>query len=105
MLTKRLPLFAKPHHVFTFEENNVKKIGAVWFVAKLRGFKNEELAMVTDLLYRYLETKYSDKYELAMDYCIAIDVNTSNRIAYSRIDNGEVNSALIATVDEMKKLM
>lgn len=64
-----------------------------------------EIAYVTDLLYRCPKTNYSDKYELTMDHCIAIDVNTSNRIAYSRIDNGEVNSALIATVDEMKKLM
>lgn len=102
---KRLPVFANPHHVYTFEENDIQKVGAIWFVAKLNGFRPEELAMITDLLYRYLNINYSNKYEISMDYCIAVDVNSSNSTSYSPIENREIKSALIPTVDEMKKLM
>ncbi|MGJ1406875.1 hypothetical protein [Sphingobacterium siyangense] len=102
---KRLPLFVKPHHVYSFEENEIKKIGAIWFVAKLNGFRPEELAMVTDLLYRYLDINYSDEFEVSMEYCIAVDVNTPSHISYARIENRDIKSALLPTVDEMKKLM
>lgn len=102
---KQLPLFVNPHHVYTFKEDNVKKIGAIWFVAKLGGFKNEELAIVTDLLYRYLVTNYSDKFEISMSYTIAIDVNTAHIISYSHIENGEIKSTLIPVINEIKKLM
>lgn len=64
-----LPLYAKPHHVFNFEEDDTKKIGAVWFVAKSGGFRQEELAMIVDLLHRYLSSYQSNKYEVASDYC------------------------------------
>lgn len=102
---KQLPLFVKPHHVFTFEEDNVKKIGAIWFVAKLGGFIDEELAMVTDLLYRYLATNYSDKFEVSMSYTIAVDVNSQHTNSYSFIDNGEIKSILMPLINEIKKLM
>lgn len=102
---KRLPIFANPHHVYTFEENGIKKVGAIWFVAKINGFRPEELAMVTDLLYRYLDINYSDEFEVSAEYCIAVDVNSSNSISYSPIENREIKSALMTTVNEMKKLM
>lgn len=102
---KRLPLHAKPNHVFTFAENGDRKIGAVWFVAKLNGFKHEELAMVTDLLYRYLDINYSDDYKIAEDFCIAVDVNTVNSISYTQLGNKKVKSPLLQTVDEIKKLL
>ncbi|TDQ79761.1 hypothetical protein [Sphingobacterium yanglingense] len=105
VVIKRLPLFVKPHHVYSFEENGIKKIGAIWFVAKLNGFRTDELSMVTDLLYRYLDINYSDEFEVSVEYCIAVDVNTPSYIPYSRIENGDIKSALIPTVDEMKKLM
>lgn len=102
---KKLPLYAMPHHVFSFEKNEIQKIGAVWFVAKKGGFKIEELAMVTDLLYRYLDTNYTSKYEIDMDYCLAVDVNSLNHISYTPISTTEIKSPLMQTVNEMKVLM
>jgi len=102
---KGLPLFAKPHHVFTFKENDITKIGAVWFVAKLRGLKYDELAMVTELLYRYLDINYSNEYEIANDYCIAVDVNTVNSMNYAQLNNKKIKSLLVRTVGEIKKLI
>ncbi len=105
VLIQELPLFAKPQHVFTFEENNIKKIGAIWFVAKSKGFSPHELAMVTDLLYRYLKINYSKNNEISYNYCLAVDVNTINSISYSQVAAGEIKSSLIQIVKEMKKLI
>jgi len=102
---KRLPLYAKPNHVFTFNDNGKRKIGAIWFVAKLNGFAHEELTMVTELLYRYLDMNYSDKYEIANEYCITMDVNSVNSISYAQLGNKKVKSSLLQTVDEIKKLI
>lgn len=102
VLIHELPLFAKPQHVFTFEDNNIEKIGAIWFVAKSKGFSPHELAMITDLLYRYLKVNYSEKYEIASNYCVAIDVNGVNSISYSQVATGEIKSLLIQIVEEIK---
>ena len=34
-----LPIQAKPQHVFSFSNNENEEVGAVWFVAKLDGYK------------------------------------------------------------------
>lgn len=100
-----LPLYVDPHHVFTFEEDGVKKIGAIWFVAKLNGFKPEELAMIVDILFRYLNTHYSDKYEIDTNFCLVKDVSILNKIAYTQIMNAELRSPLKQTLEEIKELL
>lgn len=100
-----LSLFAKPHHVFIFIENDITKIGAIWFVAKLRGLKYDELAMITELLYRYLDGNYSNEYEIANDYCIAVDVNTVNSMNYAQLNHKKIKSPLVQTVGQIKKLL
>ena len=52
---KGYPVQAKPHHVFSFSKKGSDEIGAVWFIAKLDGYKKSELGMFADILYRYLE--------------------------------------------------
>lgn len=100
-----LPLYVDPHHVFTFEIDAVKKIGAIWFVAKLNGFRPEELAMIADILFRYLNTHYSDKYEIDTNFCLVKDVSVLNKISYTQIMNAEVRSPLKQTLDEIKELL
>lgn len=100
-----LPLYVDPHHVFTFEEDGVKKIGAIWFVAKLNDFKPEELAMIVDILFRYLNTHYSDKFEIDTNFCLVKDVSMLNKISYTQIMNAEVRSPLKQTLEEIKELL
>lgn len=105
VVLKKLPLYAKPNHVFLFEDNGVKKIGAIWFVAKLDGFTKDELSMITDLLYRYLEINYSAQYVIATNYCIVVDVNSINISSYAQLENKKAKSSLLQIVDEIKKLI
>lgn len=102
---ERLPFFVDPHHVFTFEVDGATKIGAIWFLAKKNGFSLGELAMITDLLYRYLENYGHVNAEIAMDYCVAVDACTTNRKSYKDIDTGNTPSGLMRTISEMKKLI
>ena len=51
-----------PHHIFTYQKNGIEEIGAIWFIAKLYGFKKDELGMFTEALYRYLKVHYSKEY-------------------------------------------
>ncbi|WP_262249870.1 hypothetical protein [Parapedobacter soli] len=102
---KGLPIYAKPSHVYTYEENGKKRIGAMWFVAKLNGFRPNELPLFTDILFRYLNVNYGDKFQIDERQCIAVDVITTNNISYSQILSGEVESSLLATITAIKKLI
>lgn len=93
-----------PHHVFTFEKDN-KKIGAIWFIAKLGGYKKSELAMFTDILYRYLNINFSKDYIISTEYCIAVDVVAMNDINYQQIMKEDIPLHLDGTINEIKKLM
>lgn len=48
-----LPIQVLPNHIFTFNNEDVKEqeIGAIWFVAKLDGYKKNELGMYVDILF------------------------------------------------------
>lgn len=105
VVVEDLPLYVKPHHVFTFTQDDVKKIGALWFVAKLGSFKLDELVIVTDILFRYLNTNYSDKFEIAIDYCSVVDVTNLSRVSYSEVQNEEEKSTLLKTLAELKRFL
>jgi hypothetical protein len=105
LIIKGIPIQVLPHHVFIYDEEDIKKIGAVWFVAKLNGYRIEELAMFTDALYRYLKHTYSKKYEVSPDHCIAVDAMTLNKVAYAQLLNKDVPALLISTLDSINKVL
>ncbi len=90
-----------PSHVFSFQEDNVEKIGAIWFIAKLNGYRKEELGMFTDILYRYLNFHYSGTYDISSKYCIAVDVFNGSDINYLQLQQGEISQILSSTIDEI----
>jgi len=102
---KGLQVQIAPNHVFIFSKSDEKEIGAIWFIAKLKGFKKDELGMFTDILYRYLKTHYSKDYIINPKYCIAVDVFNNFEVNYSQLEKGEVSAILNPTLDEIKKLM
>lgn len=102
---KELQVEATPHHVFTFKRNDVDHIGAIWFIAKLDGFKSDELGMFADALYRYLDSGFSKDYRLDSKYCIAVDVFNSSMVSYSQLEKGNIPRILDQTLSEIKKLI
>lgn len=102
---KGLEIEANPHHVFSFKKNDKEEVGAIWFIAKKDGLKEEELGMFADILNRYLKANFSKDYDLNSKYCIAVDVVKRDTVNYSQIEKGDVREILIPTIDELKKLL
>lgn len=100
---KGLQVQATPHHVLTYQKNGDKEIGAIWFIAKLGGYKKDELGMFADILYRYLKINFSKDYTLNPKYCIAVDVVNNFDVKYSQIEEAEIPAILIPTIDEIRK--
>lgn len=101
---KGFPVEAKPCHIFSFSQNNSEKIGGVWFIAQLKGFKKSELGMFTDILYRYLDKHYSKKFYVNPDYCFAIDIYNGKEINYTEIINGNIPILIDSTLDDLKEM-
>lgn len=99
-----LQVQAMPQHVFTFE-NDEEEIGAIWFIAKLEGYTQAELAMFTDILFRYLNTNFSKNYKINPDYSITVDVVKVEDLNYSKIIKEGIPLLLDSTIREIKKLM
>ncbi len=102
---KGFQIQALPHHVYSYEKNDKEEVGAVWFVAKVNGFTRLELALFSDILFRYLEINFSDKYIVNPKYCIAVDAVQNVAINYSQIQRGDINTLLIPTLDELRAMM
>jgi len=102
---KGLPIQVLPNHVFTFEADSTDKIGAVWFVAKLGGYQENELAMFTDMLYRYLNINYAEKYQIAPEFCRSVDVTDVKDVNHAQIINGDIPILLESTLDSIKAMM
>jgi len=100
-----LPIEAVPHYVFYLQNKDIKEIGAIWFIAKLDGYREAELGMFTDILYRNLKNNFSKDYTLNPRYCIAVDVVNNFAVNYYQIEKGEVPSILDKTIGEIKKVM
>jgi hypothetical protein len=105
LIIKGLPVQALPHHIFTFKKNDVEEIGAIWFIAKLNGFRKEELGLFVDILYRYLKAHFSEDYNLNPQYCIAVDVFNCFEVNYSQLAKGKIPVILDGILDEINDLL
>jgi len=95
----------KPTHIFTYNNLDFKEIGAVWFIVKKDGFKNGELGMFCDIMYRYLNATYSNKFKVNPENCIAVDLFNGYDVNYSQIIKNEIPHLLDNTIDDLKKLL
>lgn len=102
---KGLQIQTKPNHVFMYNKDGDENIGAIWFIAKLKGYRIEEVGLATELLYRYIKSNYSKKYQLNSKYCLALDVVNGNAVNYFQIENGDIPAILIPTIDDINRLM
>lgn len=98
---KGFPVQAIPNYVFSFIENNNEEIGAVWFIAKLYGYKKRELGMFADILYRYLDKHFSEDFFVNTSFCIAVDVFNGQKVNYEDIEKGEIPILIEKTIDEI----
>lgn len=100
-----IPIQIRPQQVFTFEDKGIKKIGAIWFVAKLGGFEREEIGLFTESLYKYLKFNFSKNYEIDFRFCLSVDVVSQGTVSYEQIANEDVISVLDSTIDSVKTFL
>lgn len=97
-----LTIEVKPDVIYSFNDN---EIGSVWFITKKGGFKSNELAMFSDITFRYLNKVYSDKYEINTDFVTVIDVFNTSYMTYSQIKDSEIESPLNNIIEEFKNYL
>lgn len=100
-----VPIQVLPHHVYSFKVKGVQKIGAIWFVAKIGGYRIEELAFFTDALYRYLNVNYSDKFVVDSVFCSSVDVMSLANLPYDQISKRKIPTLLNHTLKGIKVLI
>jgi len=105
LMIDKVPIKISPNHIFSYNENGKKIMGGIWFIAKLGGLKDEELAMVSDVLYRYLQANYSVDYEINPEFCIAVDVNNCKEINFRQLLTKEMPAILLPTLDSLKAML
>lgn len=98
-----VPVQITPSQVFCFSENGVNYVGAIWFVAKLDGYKKEELAMFTEALFIFLITNFENKYTISKKHCIVVDVLDKVDISYEQIINKDISSPLKSVLNLISK--
>jgi len=99
-----IPIEAKPCNIFTFSIDDKFQIGGIWFVAQLEGFNKNELAMFTDILYRYLKKHYSKDFYVNPAYCSAVDLFNGQSLNYFDIQNDSFPLLIDSTIDEINNL-
>ncbi|MCX2430810.1 hypothetical protein [Pedobacter sp. GR22-10] len=98
-----VPIQIIPNHVFTFEENGQKKVGAIWFVAKKDTYSKEELAIFVYSLHQYLKNMWGNKYEVSDDYCIAFDITVGHKLNYKEIVSSNYQEFIKETLIDLRK--
>ncbi len=104
VIVEDLPLFADPNHVFTFNAEGEDLVGSIWFIAKKNGLTLKELSLASELMHKYLQNHYSEKFTISKDYCIAVDVISLNILTLSEMDFDK-KSSLHELVSEIKSLL
>lgn len=94
-----LPIKIKFNQLYVFENNKIKYIGGILFVAKLRGYTKTELGVFCEAFFRYLRQKYSKDYIISVENIKVVDVITLEEVTYEMLENGSVPKQLENTIN------
>jgi len=97
-----LPVQLTPSQVYSFDDGEEKCVGAIWFLAKLEGFKKEELGIFAEALHIYLSANFENSHRISAQNCLIIDVLNKEEVNYQMIVDGEIPSLLFATLENIK---
>lgn len=105
LTVKGLSVEVSPSYVFTYKKEEIDEVGAIWFIAQLNGFKEDELQIYSELLYKYLLSNYSKKYNINPSFCIIVDVVTLQEFKHSKIVSSGTESILNLTISDLKNFL
>ncbi|GAA4334400.1 hypothetical protein [Flaviaesturariibacter amylovorans] len=98
-------LESKPCHVFTFGKKGEEAIGAVCFVAKMRGYTQAEIVLICELTHRFLTHNYSSRYPIDPKYCFVVDTINKTSVHYGMIGASGCRRELQQTLRELKRFL
>lgn len=98
-----VPLQITPSQIYSFEIDDKKYVGAIWFIAQLNGYSNEERGLFAEGLYIYLSKNFSEKYEISPENCLAVDVLSKVEVSYKMLMDKKISSILMNTISEVKQ--
>lgn len=98
---KTLPVEANPCYIYTFLENDLTKVGGIWFLAKLDGFKKSEMGLFIDIMHRYLNSTQLEESPISSDYCIAVDVTKVQAVSFADLESKKIPSLLNTTISDL----
>ncbi|MFP7658116.1 hypothetical protein [Chryseobacterium proteolyticum] len=97
-----IPVQITPSQIYSFEKEGKQCVGAVWFIAKLEGYKTEELGMFVEALYIYLSSNFDEKFEISPENCLVVDVLSKKEINYQMLVDEDVPSIFSNTLELIK---
>lgn len=100
-----VPVQINPSQIYTFDKNDKKCVGAIWFVARLEGYKEEELGMFAEALFIYLSNNFDEEYFISQENCYVVDVLDKKEVNYKMIVDEEISSVFDSVLQQIKKLM
>ena len=103
LIIKDVPIQVIPNHVFSYNDKDDQKIGAIWFVCWLEGFKRDDLGIFSEALFRYLSFLYAKDYKIDPNYCAVVDVSTMDYSNYQEVLDGDIIPLLESTIDSLNK--
>lgn len=98
-----VPVQITPAQVYLYDDGKSKCVGAIWFLAKLEGFKKAELGIFAEALQIYLTHNFETKYQIKPEDCLVIDVLSKEEVDYKMVVDGEIPSLLHLTLESIKK--
>lgn len=100
-----VPVQINPSQIYTFDKDDKKCVGAIWFVARLEGYKQEELGMFAEALFIYLSNNFGDEYFISQENCLVVHVLDKKEVNYKMIVDEEIPSVFDSVLQQIKKLM
>jgi hypothetical protein len=105
LIVNDLPIQIIPNHVFSYDDKGEQKVGGIWFVCWLDGFKPDDLGIFSEALFRYLSFLHAKQYKVAPDYCSIVDVLTMERLSYQQVLEGKITPLLEHTINILNKYL
>ncbi len=90
---------------FSFIEKDVKKMGAIWFVAVKNGYTSSQLGVFAELAHVFLKANYSGSFWVCPENIIIVDALTTRSVNYSMIQSGRIPSQLQETLREIQAFL
>jgi len=99
----KVPVQIIPNQVFTFKDNKIDYVGAIWFVAKLDGYGKAEFGIFAEALFYYLKNNFSKKYEVSPENCLIVDVLNIDEVNYQMVLDNKIPAILKETLKSIRE--